>query len=304
MNRPANPVPEELDLPTEILATIINELASDTAQDNDKTLVALAACRLASRTLCSLATPPFFSSIRLTDRSLSNRAKNLDQMLGNDGIANSVKTLRLHCYKDDSRENRMRISKILRRLPHIQTFALKAFHSASAMGIIRFHQMAKEFRSAIQALCKSPNLTTLTLHYLYGFPITVIAACPNLRHLRLRNAEPDVNLFFSCTFTTTNATFQFDDADSTDETLRLQPRHLDSLEIDPITLSPLWPHNYRSFANIFCTRLRNLQIKNLFYNDAVMNCGWNIILSASQTLTALDLAVVQSRFRLDFALWL
>jgi hypothetical protein len=195
MNRRANPVPEELHLPTEILGTIINELASDT-EDNDKTLAALAACRLASHTLCSLAIPLFFSSIQLTDMSLSNRAKNLDQILSSDGIANSVKTLTLHCHRDKSRENRILISEILHRLPNIQTFAWEAFHTASAMGIIRFSQTAKELRSAIQALCKSPNLTTLNLHYLYGFPITVIAACPNLRHLRLWHAEPDVNLFF------------------------------------------------------------------------------------------------------------
>ena len=153
-------------------------------------------------------------------------------------------------------------------------------------------------------MCKSPNLTTLNLHDIHGFPITVIAACPNLRHLRLWSAVPDVNLLlFPCTFTTTNATFQFDGADSTDETLRLQPPHLDSLEIDHDTLHPRWPDDYRWFENIFCSRLRNLQIKSLFYNVSVMNFGWDIILSASQTLTTLDLSM-EGRFRPDFASWL
>ena len=130
MNRRAIPVPGELHLPIDILATIINELASDTedndevasdtedndevTEDNDKTLATLAACRLASHTLCSLATPLFFSSIQLTDsvesslasneerlkadRLLSNRAKNLNQILSRDDIADSVKTLTLHCH--------------------------------------------------------------------------------------------------------------------------------------------------------------------------------------------------------------
>ena len=74
MNRTANPVPEELYLPPEIFATILNELASDT-EDNDKILAALAACRLASNTLCSLATPLFFSSIQLTDSGVFHESR-------------------------------------------------------------------------------------------------------------------------------------------------------------------------------------------------------------------------------------
>ena len=61
-----HPVLEEFRLPTEILVIIINQVASETV-DNDRTLAALASCRLASYVLCSLATPFFFSSIRLTD---------------------------------------------------------------------------------------------------------------------------------------------------------------------------------------------------------------------------------------------
>jgi hypothetical protein len=145
--------------------------------------------------------------------------------------------------------------------------------------------MTENFRSAIQSLCKSPNLTTLYLDNVDGFPITVIAACPNLRHLHLWYAELDVNLFFfSCTFTTTKATFQFDGADLTDETSRLQPPpHMDSLEIDHDTLVCPWPDDYRSFAKKFCSRLRNLQIKSLFCSVSVMNFGWDIIFSAAQT---------------------
>jgi hypothetical protein len=212
-------VPERLHLPTEILATIINELASDT-EDNDETLAALAACRLASHTLCSLAIPLFFSSIHLTDSAvppfanskkrgcklLKNRATHLNHILSSDDIADSVKTLTLHCYTKnfETQENGVLISKILHRLPHIQTFALEAFDTAdSGIGIPAFSDWAKDCRSAIQALCKSPNLTTLYLHTIVGFPITVIAACPNLRHLRLWSAdlrlwsaELDVNLLF------------------------------------------------------------------------------------------------------------
>ena len=200
MNRRANPVPEELHLPLEILATILHELASDT-KDNDKTLAALAACRLASHTLCSLATPLFFSSIELTDNGLfrralllSNRAKKLNQILSSDAIADSVKTFMLCGQRESfaSQPNGILISKILRRLSHIQTFALSGLSSS----IGRLSDWAKDITSAIQALCKSPNLTTLYLHNIDGFPITVIAACPNLRHLRLWSAIPDVNPFF------------------------------------------------------------------------------------------------------------
>ena len=213
MNLRANPVPERFHLPIEILATIINELASDT-EDNEKTLAALAACRLASNTLCSLATPLFFSSIQLTDsvglpdasceeglksyKILSNRAKNLHQILSSDDIADSVKTLALHCFFKNlaSPPNGSLISKILHRLPNIQTIALTAFYTESEEEFLRFSDLEKDFRSAVQTLCKSPNLTTLYLDNVDGFPITVIAACPNLRHLRLWCAELDVNLSF------------------------------------------------------------------------------------------------------------
>jgi hypothetical protein len=232
-----HPVLEEFRLPTEILAIIINQVASDTV-DNDRTLAALASCHLASYVLCSLAMPFFFSSIRLTDSVvvplatrekiivlLSNRAKNLNDILSIDDIADSVKTLTLHFSLANlaTPPNGNLISKILHRLPNIPTFALEGLDTDWELEAM-FSDCTKDFRSAIQALCKSPNLTTLYLDNVDGFPITVIAACPNLRHLHLWYAELDVNLFFfSCTFTTTKATFQFDGADSTDETSRLQP---------------------------------------------------------------------------------
>jgi hypothetical protein len=58
---------KELHLPNEILAIIINELASDIEDNEIETLAALACCRLVSHVLCSLATPLLFSSVRLTE---------------------------------------------------------------------------------------------------------------------------------------------------------------------------------------------------------------------------------------------
>jgi hypothetical protein len=201
-------------LPTEILATIINEVASDT-EDNDRTLAALASCRLASYALCSLTTPLFFSSIQLTDsvppsasprerkkgsRLLSKRAKNLNDILSIDDIANSVKTLTLRCHTRnlESQRNVVLISKILHCLPHIQMFALEVDTGWEGQ-LLSFRDMPIDFVSVIQALCKSPNLTTLHVHNVQAFPITAIAACPNLQHLRLWCVwcvKPDVNLFF------------------------------------------------------------------------------------------------------------
>ena len=204
---------QEPRLPTEILATIINQVASDT-EDNDRTLATLAACRLASYTLCSLTTPLFFSSIHLTDsvgpwakrkkrlkgsKLLSKRAKFLNDILRIDDIANSVKTLTLRCdtLNFASRPNAVLISKILHhRLPHIQMFALEADIGWGGVSLSCL-DMPKPFVSAIQALCKSPHLTTLHIHNVYDFPITAIAACPNLQRLRLWHAVPHVNPFFS-----------------------------------------------------------------------------------------------------------
>jgi hypothetical protein len=314
---------QEPHLPTEIFATIINEVASDT-EDNDRTLAALASCRRASHALGSLTTPLYFSSIQLTDsvpplasrrktlkasRLLSKRAQNLNDILSIDDIANSVKTLTLRCDTENlaSRPNAVLISKILHCLPHIQIFALKALDTSCEGAFLPFCYMPKDFVSAIQALCKSPDLTTLHVHNVHFFPITAIAACPNLQRLRLWHAQPDVNLFFSRTFTTTNSAFQFDGADSINETSRMQLLHLDSLEIDYATIFHRQPHDSRSLANIFCPRLKKLQIKDLFFHDEVMNYGWDVILLASQTLTTLHLLSDVpdiGRFCLDLASWL
>jgi hypothetical protein len=131
-------------------------------------------------------------------RLLSKRAKNLNDILSIDDIADSVKTLTLRCHTQNlaSPPNVVLISKILHCFPHIQMFALEAVDTDSEGAILSCRDMPKYFVSAIQSLCKTPNLTTLHVHNVNAFPITAIAACPNLQRLRLWHAEFDVNLFF------------------------------------------------------------------------------------------------------------
>ena len=175
-------------LPNEILAIILNEVALDD-NDNDKTLAALASCRLASHVLCSLATPLFFSSIRLGDTTFKNdyslvvkRATKLNEILTDYNIAASVNTLTLCCHPHNLKDSTggTLMSTILRRLPHIRNFSLEADYE------IRFFFFPEEFASAIRALCRSPKLTTLYLNCIRDFPLTAIMGCPNLRSLRLR----------------------------------------------------------------------------------------------------------------------
>ena len=190
-------------LPSEILAIILSEVASDD-NDNDKTLAALASCRLTSHVLCSLATPLFFSSIRLTniavndDRFFVKRVTKLNEILTNYNIAASVNTLTLCCRPptlEDSKNGTL-ISTILRRLPHIRNFSLEAFSYNSC-----FPSFTEEFASAIRALCRSPNLTTLYLNSIRDFPFTAIMGCPNLQSLRLRGVTAfEVNFIFPALF--------------------------------------------------------------------------------------------------------
>jgi hypothetical protein len=177
-----------LHLPNEILAIILHELASD----NDDTLAALASCRLASHVLCSLATHFLFSSIRLTDAFttgnkgqdcsvLVERAMKLNKILTIYNIASSVHTLTL-CCGQRTLENSISatlMSTILLRLPRIHTFALKSDSY--------FSSIPEDFASAIQALCQSPNLTSLNLDSIKGFPFEIITS--NLRRLRLRRVD-------------------------------------------------------------------------------------------------------------------
>jgi hypothetical protein len=171
-------------IPNEILAIILNEVASDD-KDRDKTLEALASCRLASHVLCSLATPLFFSSIRLTDATSNDDVRGnyslfveqvtrLNEILIIQNIADSVHTLTLCCRSQtlkDSTSGTL-ISAVLYRLSHIRSFAWKArdaYHN--------FSSFPEDVASAIRALCRSPSITTLSLDSIPGFPFTAIAEC-------------------------------------------------------------------------------------------------------------------------------
>jgi hypothetical protein len=200
-----------LHLPNEILAIILNELASDYEDididnDNDKILAALASCRLASHVLCSLATPLFFSSISLTDESndgsyggpslFVKRATELNDILATHNIAASIHSLSVSLHYRTLRDlsSGAIMSAILPRLPHIQKFSLESH------GHISFRSFAKDFAAAIQALCRSPNLSTLYLDGISCFPFRT---CSNLRCLCLWRSSLAVNLNFSVLSATT-----------------------------------------------------------------------------------------------------
>jgi hypothetical protein len=178
---PIHPVraQENVQLPNEVLSIIINELGSD-RENKHSTQAALASCRLASHVLWSLTTPLFFSSMELGGENNIRRARNLIQLLSIDDIAASVHTFTLCCELLGKSETATLIPRILSRLQHIQTFTLDL-------------QFSSVHLSVIQALCKSPNLTTLNLDRILSFPITFILACPNLRCLRLSRVSLHVN---------------------------------------------------------------------------------------------------------------
>ena len=105
----------------------------------------------------------------------------------------TLHNLRYRTLKDSSSS----ASAILPRLPHIQKFSLEA------EDLISFRSLPMDFAAAIQALCRSPNITTLYLCGITDFPFTMIRTCPNLRCLRLRwcSSNLAVNLiFFFITF--------------------------------------------------------------------------------------------------------
>jgi hypothetical protein len=194
---PSNSSLEATGLPNEILAIIINELPSD----EKRKLAALASCRLASHVLCSLATPLFFSSIHLNVcwpcadaiATFQERADKLDQILNIHDIAALVQTFTLQCCKEnlENETNGSRVFEILHRLPRLQTFCLEI-----SGDFLEFSSITRRVASAMRALCRSPNLTTLDLCHVRDFPITAIIACPSLRCLRLRYTSLCVNLHF------------------------------------------------------------------------------------------------------------
>jgi hypothetical protein len=194
--------------PNEILTIIIDEVA---LLDNDRNLATLASCRLVSHLFCSLATPFFFSTMQprlgVSDgdsyiyrkAAFRNQAIKMAQILTMRDIADSVQTLKLklpyaknQSVLKDSRNGTL-IYEILSRLPYIRHFVLHQYG-----GGLDFSAITGDCGSAIRALCRSPNLVSLDLDGIRHFPITFIAACPNLRHLRLSHIEFSVNHSFEC----------------------------------------------------------------------------------------------------------
>ena len=295
-------VPAEIQLPNELLEIIINELALDT--EDSITRTALASCRLASHVLHSVATPLLFSSIELTQKNsdyvlitneiaiFKERAIKLNQLLANRSIAASTHTLTLRCKNTflEASTIGILIASIINRLPHIRNFIWDSDGT-----FLSFASITRNISSAIRTLCKSPNLTTLTLRGIQSFPISAITACPNLRCLRLSDTETDVNSFsFPIFILITNFIFQLNDVNSMDQTSSPQPSYLDSLEIDEYSISSL---GKQPFAKYF-SRIKHLQLKDISDADE-LELGWDIMLLASQSLTTLDLFWFHERkFRL------
>ena len=184
-------------LPNEILWTIIDQL-----EPGD--LKTLEACRLASHTLCSLATPLRFSSIDFDTWNLTaETAVKWNQILSNNDIAGSVRTVIIrniigHKHNLQDSTTGSIITKILHRLPHIQNFTLEASHD------FYFNTISEDLGLAIRTLFRSPNLKIVHLCLLSDFPLTLITTCPNLRNLSTEYTSFSVKyfLFFQLPATT------------------------------------------------------------------------------------------------------
>jgi hypothetical protein len=187
------------------------------------------------------------------------QATKLDHILNHNDIAVSVQTLSLSCYEVNFRDSTSGalISTILHRLPHIWNFTLEP-----RFGVLKFPSIARDFLSAIWALWRSPNLTTLNLVSIQDFPITTIDTCPNLRSLRLVDVEFRVNHILSALSTIANPIFQFDNASVTEETSNPDFFHLDSLAVvqkDSIRSLSSAISGDTSFAKHF-SRIKNLKV--------------------------------------------
>ena len=197
-----------IQLPNELLSAIINSLA---AEYNDTTQAALASCRLASHVLCSLATPLFFSSLQLRYHwglrgpvvSFLGQGRNLVKLLSIHDIAALVHTFTLRCGPETFQISKAGplICEILHRLRHLRNFTFKFRWTTLAFP---FDSFQSNISSAIEALCKSPNLTTLDLSNIMRFPLRFITACPNLRCLRLTGVYLEVIWLFHSSYNIAN----------------------------------------------------------------------------------------------------
>ena len=275
-------------------------------------MAALASCRLTSHVLYSFATPLLFSSILLTESpqwyrdynkgvaSFRKRALNLKQTLINNDIATSVQTMILRCHSTSLKDpiNGTLIAAILHRLPHIRKFTLRGWEGADCLGqILEISSIGQDLASAIQALCRSPNLTTLNIYYIIDFPITLITQCPNLRHLLLSSIKFHVNPIFSVHLTTTNPIFQFDNEG---ETSSQELFYLDSLEIDQYSAFYLCLSRHTLVAKYF-SQIKHLKTNDIFIKGPNLH-GWNTMLLASQSLETLD--IKDCTFKFNLASWL
>ena len=278
-------------LPNETLSVIINQLDGD--------LKTLEACRLASYTLCSLATPLRFSSMHFSTRNVtSETAVKWNQILSNNDIAGSVRTLTIrsghktHEFQDSTTGSI--IAKILHRLPHIQNFTLRASNYCY------FNTISEDLGLAIRALFRSPNLKNVDLSHLLDFPLTLITTCPNLRNLSTAGVSFSVtHLPFFNFLQRPTPLFQDNEVD---DTSNVQGSYLDSLDLWSESLKSLGAcvRNHRSFAEKF-SRLNKIKIDdaNLSY-PRLLTYDLDILLLASQSLTTLAIhTTCDGTFHLD-----
>ena len=161
---------------------------------------------------------------------------------------------------------------------------------------MQFSSIGQDLALAIQALCRSPNLTTLNIKHIIEFPMTLITQCPNLRHLFLLYMDFYVNPIFSVHFMITNPMFQFDNEN---ETSNQEVFCLDSLDIDECTAFFLDLSCHTSVAKYF-SQIKNLRAQDFFVEGPDLY-GWNIMLLASQSLETLDI-YDQCTFKFNLAL--
>ncbi|KAF8798619.1 hypothetical protein BYT27DRAFT_7203203, partial [Phlegmacium glaucopus] len=161
--------------------------------------------------------------------------------------------------------------KVLSQLPRIQNFS---FGPSIADSRIKYPEIAQDFISAIQNLCRSPFLTALKLRTIKHFPITIITTCPNLQVLHLQRMK--------------NLSHDSMSSPQDDDLL-----YLDYLEIDDNSTRALLKSDIPPLSECL-SRLKRLRLLRVGFK--VCGTRATMVKKWAQTLTHLDICYILDTF--------
>ncbi|KAF8065001.1 hypothetical protein FPV67DRAFT_164405 [Lyophyllum atratum] len=179
----ADPMVHMLQLPQEIIDSVIGELADDRAS--------LKRCSIVSSSFCGTAQKFIFRQLTI---SLSTKAEFYHDRLQHFLLSNPHLALHVECLLLKVNSNRRDekipwLPSVIRQIPHLRRVNMVL--GSPALVEVNHRQwewrlLPETLRNGILQLLQLPTIHDLSIHYIRGFPINALRYCPQLKTLDLQ----------------------------------------------------------------------------------------------------------------------